>query len=100
MAPLSRAKSLQLTVNRISVALLSQLNFNRIDRISSQLTHDWAAHTTKTVGVRSLEKFIYNLESKSMIGTVADPTEVKENNLACQPRRELSPLSEVQREGG
>ena len=40
--------------------------------------HARTARTIETVGVRSLEKFVYNLGFKSTIGTTTNPAEEKE----------------------
>ena len=47
-----------------------------------------------------LKECVYDLGSKSTIETIIDPTEEKENDLACEPCRELSPLSEGERGSG
>ena len=44
--------------------------------------HAMAARTIKTLGVCLLNKYVYNLELKSTIGAITDPTEEKENNHA------------------
>ena len=47
--------------------------------------HSRAAHTIKTVGIRSLGEFIYNLGSLSTIGTMANPAyREAEKPIACK----------------
>ena len=61
--------------------------------------HGRVVRIIKSVGICLLDKSIYDLASKSMIGTITDPAEEEENNLPCKHPRELLALSEGERGG-
>ena len=60
------------------------------------MIHARATRTIETVGVPSLDKFVYNLGSKSTLGIITGPVEEKENDhlhanlvASCRPGQKV-----------